>query len=325
MPVHTPDSYAGINVDAIILKPKVFTRQIIANGKVDAGARADLRFKKQDRISAIYVKNGDYVKAGTLLASLDNYMVKNQLEKAKLNLKKARWERKKMMIDFNIKDTTGTPAMDFINSKSGYYEALNNIANLQLQYDETLLKAPFSGIISNLTAKAGNFTTGNEPFCTLISKNNAEAVFYILDAELPLVKQGEKTEIIPFAFPGKKYKGVISEINPQVGENGMIRVKTAVFDKDDNLVYGMNVKVIINKKSKNTIVVPKSALVSRSGKEVVFTVSNGMAKWNYVKTTGENSEYYAIEKGLSIGDTVIISNNMNLSHDAKVKANIVTW
>ncbi len=317
---------SGYNVEAVILKPRTFSKQIIANGKIESQSKANLRFKKQDRISKIFVKNGQFVKKGTILASLDNYLIKNQINKAKINLKNAEWERKKLLLEYNISDTSTSPSLDYINTKSGFYEAKNRVENLKLQLEETLLKAPFDGVISNLTTKQGNYANASTPFCTLISKNNPEAVFHILDTELPMVEQGEKTEIIPFSMPDKKYKGILTEINPQVDDNGLIRVKSTILNADNNLMEGMNVKVILNKTTKNTLVIPKSALVLRSGKEVVFTLKNdSIAQWNYIKTTGENSEYYAVSKGLNIGDTIIVSNNMNLSHDARVKAKFIEW
>ncbi len=315
----------GYNVEAIILKPRTFSKQIIANGKIESHSKADLRFKKQDRISKIFIKNGQFVKKGTILASLDNYLIKNQIKKAEINMKNAGWNRKKLLIEYNLSDTSNSPSLDFINSSSGFYEAKNQLENLKLQLEETLLKAPFSGVISNLSTKQGNYTNSSEPFCTLISKNNPEAVFYVLDTELSMVESGEKTEIIPFSMPDKKYKGILTEINPQVDDNGLIRVKSTILNADNKLIEGMNVKIILNKMTKNTVVIPKSALVLRSGKEVVFTLKDSLAVWNYVKIEGENSEYYAISKGVNVGDTIIVSNNMNLSHDAKVKAKIIEW
>ncbi len=314
---------SNYNVEAVILKPRTFSKQIIANGKIESHSKANLRFKKQDRISKIFVRNGQFVKKGTILASLDNYLIKNLIKKAKINLKNAQWEKKKLLLEYNLSDTSTSPSLDYINTKSGYYEAKSRVENLKLQLEETLLKAPFNGVISNLTTKQGNFSNSSEPFCTLISKNNPEAVFYILDTELQMVDQGEKTEIIPFSMPDKKYKGILTEINPQVDDNGLIRVKSTILNADNKLMEGMNVKIILNKTTKNSLVIPKSALVLRSGKEVVFTLKNdSLAQWNYVKTTGENSEYYAVSKGLNIGDTIIVSNNMNLSHDARVKAKL---
>ena len=66
------------------------------------------------------------------------------------------------------------------------------------------------------------------------------------------------------------------------------------------------------------LIVPKSAVVLRSGRQVVFTLEKGKALWNYVQTGLENMELYTIEDGLKEGDTVITTGNLNLAHETPV-------
>ena len=142
--------------------------------------------------------------------------------------------------------------------------------------------------------------------------------FSVLENELSFVKKNLAVTITSFVDKSKNYMGVVSEINPMVDENGLIQVKAKVNIPDNTLFDGMNVKVIINQPIHDVIVIPKEALVLRSNKEVVFTVKEGLAKWNYVEVLDENSSSYALKKGLKLGDTIIVSGNMNLSHDARV-------
>ena len=59
-------------------------------------------------------------------------------------------------------------------------------------------------------------------------------------------------------------------------------------------------------------------MVLRSGKQVVFTLVNGKAHWNYVRTGLENADSYTIVEGLKAGDRVITTGNLNLAHEASV-------
>ena len=81
----------------------------------------------------------------------------------------------------------------------------------------------------------------------------------------------------------------------------------------------MNVRVSIHRSLGKQLVVPKSAVVLRSGKQVVFTLTEDKAYWNYVHTGLENADSYTIVDGLKEGDTVITSGNINLAHEAPVK------
>ena len=88
----------------------------------------------------------------------------------------------------------------------------------------------------------------------------------------------------------------------------------------------MNVRVSVKRSLGQQLVIPKTAVVLRSGKQVVFTLQEGKAMWNYVHTGLENATEYVvsdksqkgIEEGLSEGDTVIVTGNLNLAHEAEV-------
>ena len=82
----------------------------------------------------------------------------------------------------------------------------------------------------------------------------------------------------------------------------------------------MNTKVIINKEVKDCIVIPKSAVLYRQNRKVVFVHEDGLAKWVYVETGEENSTHAAITDGsLNPGQEIIVSNNLNLAHETPVK------
>ena len=72
-------------------------------------------------------------------------------------------------------------------------------------------------------------------------------------------------------------QGSISEINPLVDANGMVKVKAAV-NGQGKLFSGMNVRVSVKRSLGEQLVIPKTAVVLRSGKQVVFTLKEGTGK-----------------------------------------------
>ncbi|MBD5198843.1 MAG: biotin/lipoyl-binding protein, partial [Bacteroidales bacterium] len=84
-----PSKIAEVKV--MKLEPKVFNHEIISNGKMSAHDFADLRFSgSDDVIDRIYVKNGDYVRKGQPIASLDRFRLENTLNQNNNDLAKAR-------------------------------------------------------------------------------------------------------------------------------------------------------------------------------------------------------------------------------------------
>lgn len=312
-----------IEVTTIPLKRVTFYREIISNGKLYAVRKADLSFRVAETIDRIEVRNGTMVQANQLLASLDNFLLKNDLQRAKQSLEKARLELQDQLImqGFNIKDTgkISPEVLKSLRIKSGYEEVLSqrDLAEYNLLNSE--LRAPFSGIIANLEAKAKNRAVVGQTFCTIIDNSEFDAEFPVLETELKLVKENQKVRIMPFSLDSSVFEGYVAEINPLINENGMVRIKARIKNSGGKLFEGMNVKVFVGNAFPSHLVVPKQAVVIRQGKQVVFTVENGRAKWNYVKTGFENSTEYTIEEGLEEGAPVIVSNNLNLGHDAEVE------
>lgn len=314
----------NLNVDVKVLDGTLFNKQILSNGKVEAKQRSDLRFKVSDELIKLFVYNGEVVKKGVVIAQLENSMQKNGLDKAQLEYEKAENEYKQEKINFGYgKDEDSEIPNHILKTiliKSGLREAQNNLENAKLLYDQTFLRAPFNGTVANLTIKEGNYITPSDVICTVMSNNKLEAVFTVMENDLSLVKLGQKVEVIPFANDTKPYFGKITEINPVVNEEGLVFVKASIANSQ-GLYDGMNIKTLINTVIPNTIVVPKEALVIRENKSVVFTINHKTAKWNYVTLAGENLSGYAVSEGLQPGDTIIVSGNQNLAHDAKVRIN----
>lgn len=315
----------GVNVKTTTLKPQTFYKQIISNGIIQTTHKAELHFKTSERIASIKVKNGQKVTKGQILATLDNDILNNQLNKAQNEIDKAKNKllEEKINHGINIESEINPKLLQSLKIKSGLIDAENAYKNAQIQNSQSILKAPFSGLIANLNIKTGSFINASDVFCTLINQNKPEVVFSVLENELEFIKKGQTVFIQNFSNNEKEYKGSITEINPLVDKNGLIQIKARIDDNNASFLEGMHVKIKTNQPIKDVLVIPKEALVLRSNREVVFTVKNGLAKWNYINIVEENSTSYAVSKGLKVTDTIIISGNLNLSHDAKVNTSFI--
>jgi RND family efflux transporter MFP subunit len=299
-----------------------FEQELISNGVISANRKADLKFQTEENITAIYVKNGDRVVKGQKLASLDQFKLRNSYEQALDNLERAKLELQDVLIGqgYALADTLKVSAemMKIAKVKSNYDQTriLCDLAEYNLKH--SVLYAPFNGIVANLFTKENNVPSGQDAFCTIIDNSNPEIIFSVLENELPIITIGDKVTISPFAMNNYTVTGRISEINPSVDKNGLIRVKASVNNQQNKLFDGMNVKVSVQRTLPGQLVIPKTALVLRSNKKVVFTLKNGKAQWIYVQTGMENSSGYVVTDGLVKGDSVIYDGNINLAHESPV-------
>lgn len=325
--IETRLASAPNEVTVMPLTRKMFEHQLVSNGKVTATEYADLSFETAATISRIYVKNGDHVTKGQKLAELDKFKLQNAIKQAETSLAQAELELKDVLIGqgYSPSNMEKVPAdiMKLAALKSGYEQSKSSYEMARYELEHAVLTAPFSGIVANLFSKEHNTASTSEPFCRIINNGSMEVDFSVLESELPLLHVGDRVSVTPYTTSGKAYEGKVISINPMVDEQAMVRVKAVIEGRPTALFDGMNVKVSVFRSVDRALVIPKSAVVLRSGKQVVFTLKNGQAYWNYVHTVLENmNDYTLAENGddvLHEGDTVIVTGNVNLAHETPVK------
>ena len=309
-------------VTVMTLKSQNFSHELVSNGKVTASAYSDLYFEKPEVVAQVWVKNGSFVRKGQKIAELDLFALQNTLAQHKNSLDQAELELQDVLIGqgYAPDQPEAVPAdvMKLARVKSGYEQQAAIYEAAKHDLEKATLVAPFDGLVANLFQKVNNKASATDPFCRIVASQGMEVDFSVLESELPLVKMGDRVEIVPYAGTAGTFYGSISEINPLVDENGMVRVKARV-NGGNGLFDGMNVRVSVQRDVKEQLVVPKSAVVLRSERQVVFTLVDGRAFWNYVQTGLENMDEYTITDGLQEGATVIVTGNVNLAHESPVK------
>ena len=312
-------------VRAMLLEYTDFEHELISNGTVSAVRKADLRFETSGAIAAIYVSNGDKVAQGQKIAELEKFRLENSLAQARDNLERARMELYDVLIlqGYPPGDTANVPpkAMQTARIRSNFDQYQNQYRLAAYLLEKAALYAPFDGVVANLTAKEFNLTDNSVAFCNVIDMRRPEAVFMALESELQVLAKGDKVTVYPFSTSDYFCDGRISEINPSVDRSGMVRVKAMLDNAENRLYDGMNVRIHIRRTLGRSLVIPKSALVVRNNKKVVFTLKNRKAHWVYVQTGMENSRGYIVTEGLAAGDSVIYEGNINLAHESPV----VVW
>ena len=303
-----------------------FNHELVSNGKIVAKDHADLYFRTSEVVAKVYVKNGMFVRKGQKLAELDMFKLNNTLAQNKNALAQAHLDMQDVLIGqgYAPENLNAVPAdvLELAKVKSGYERAKAQYEVSQYDVEQATLTAPFAGVVANLFDKQYNMPKSGEPFCRVIRTSAMEVDFTVLESELPLIKVGDQVEVTPYAAAVGTRTGSISEINPLGDENGRVRVK-AQGNGGDKLFDGMNVRISVKRSVPDQMVVPRTAIVLRSGKQVIFTVQDNIAMWNYVTTGLENlSEYTLVNweaSGLQEGMTVITTGNVNLAHETPVK------
>lgn len=311
-------------VETIVVQNQDFTREIVSNGKLLATQRAELWFKNPGIINEISATNGQAVSEGKIIAQLQDKDLRFAYNKAKLNMEQAEIDRLDALLSMGYKsmnENIPVEHMKIANIRSGYTQKAILLDEAQQALDDAILSAPFTGKIEGIKQKPFERANQADPFCTLINDEHFTIEFPLLETEFNQVKTGQKVIVSPIAVDNQT-TGIITEINPKVDENGLVWVKAEI-NNPGGYIEGMNVKVSIKHSVPGQLVVPKQAVVLRQNREVLFRYTGGISYWTYINVIDENETQYAVVAAegatLNPGDTVIISNNLNLAHESQVE------
>ncbi len=314
----------AVLVKTVRLEPSTFYHELISNGKANSAEKAVVPFKVSGIIKELYIRNGQEVKAGDLLAVIEDFDYRTRLQQAKQALEKAEINfRDDLLSNYVTADTLNlAPAKIKVSRiRSGLNDAITALEVAQYNYNNTRIYSPIRGVVANLDALQWNPSQNYQSLCTILFDDIIEVTFPVIESEYGFITKGMPVGIIPFINDSTFITGKITQINPLVDEGGMVEVK-AEFQNNRRLIDGMNVKVVIRKPVPDRLVVPKEALVIRQGKDVIFIRQDSLAIWKYVTVEFENSTSISVKDtpdGIHPGDLVIVSGNVNLAHETVVK------
>ena len=309
-------------VETTTVSQGAFTLETWCNGTLQAGQKAIVPFELQGNLVKVNVRNGQWVIVGQVLAQIDDYRQQQALAQAELSHHQARidYEDQLLLSGFRFEDSLRVPekVRSVAMLRSGLSQSSLALEKARRELANTRITAPVSGMVAGMKAQAFTPTSEYKNFCTLLNTRNMQVNFEVLENDASIIKPGVSVQVMPVALPGTGFPGTITGTDPLLSPSGTLSIAASVQNKEGLLIDGMKVKVVVNTKIPNQIMVPKSAVLARQNRQVVFTVEEGQAIWNYVTTGYENSTHYTITEGLQAGQQVIVSNNLTIGHLAPV-------
>lgn len=297
-------------VSVILVEKKTFIQEIETNGTIQAEQAADAIYEASGLLAEVHVENGQRVQRGQLLAVLENREEELQLKKARVALKEKQISYESEML--------GADSMrrHYLKYHTGLAAAEVSLEEAELAFAKTLLRAPLTGTISDLQLSIGSRVQPGAAFCHLWNPARLELVGYVLETQLASLQIGQQAIVQPLGSR-ESYKAILQGINTRVNEHGLVEIRLRL-QEGKGLLPGRQAKVYIQIPHKQTIIVPKEAVMMRSGQAVAFIYEEGLAKWKYIKLGKENTSELEVLDGLNQHDSLIITNNLQLAHDARV-------
>ncbi|WP_183573328.1 efflux RND transporter periplasmic adaptor subunit [Mucilaginibacter sp. X5P1] len=309
------DSTKGADVSTITVKPGQFTNYVQIQGKIDAQDNVTAYPQASAVITALYVKAGDHVSKGEVLAQLDNSVLQQNVAQAQsqLNLSNILYQRQKNLWDQKI----GTE-VQYLQAQTNLQTAQKQVASLKQQADLYRIVSPINGVVDQMDLKLGQVAA---PGSTGIRVINAEVLK--VKADVPesyssSVNQGDSVKVL---FPdvndslATRVTFAAKVIDPSSRSFG-IEIKLP-----HNKEYRPNMTAVLqiaNYSNHNTIAVPINAIQRSDEGDYVYVNENGYARRKPITEGKTSNGFTEVKSGLSSGDQLITEGASEIGDGDKV-------
>lgn len=299
------------NVTIMAASYKDVPQSDVYTANVEAYAKNNIAPQSPSRIQKIYVEVGDFVRAGQIVAKMDEV----SLNQSKLSMANDSLEYSRIK---KLYEQGGVSKSDFDAMELKYNVTRSQYQNL---LENTILRSPVSGVITARNYDQGDMY-GGSPIYVVEQITPVKLYVGISEMDYTRVKKNDTVTLTADALPGKTFTGRIARIYPTIdAATHTFTAEVNVANSDRLLRPGMYARVTVNFGSNHSIVVPDDCVVKQQGSGVrsVFVLQNDDTVKEIVVTLGRHfGTEYEILSGIAEGDKVVVKGQASLKNGSKV-------
>lgn len=301
----------------------------VVPGSVVSDQKAQISSRLIGYIKDLDVKVGQHVKRGEILFRIDSSDIKSQINQARSAYQQAKAALEDAKLDYDrftkLYKEDSVSKQQFDKIKLQYSVAQENLsaaksgldqARSQLNYAN--VKAPFDGVIVAKMAEAGSLASPGQPLVVVENLKSLSVQTEVAESLFAVLRPGDeatvKIDSVQEPLVGTIYT-LVGAANPKTRTH---TVKLSL-PNITNVNSGTFARVSFKRGERQTILVPKSAVVDRAGIEGVFVVRDGKAYFAMVRTGMERDGKVEIQAGLDLGERIVVDNNQSLLNGDIVK------
>ena len=307
------------------VEEKVFNHYLELQGSVQTKKNVLIFPEMAGTLLRIYVKEGQNVTKGQLLASIDDGGMSSQVAQieAQTQLAKTTFDRQKRLWDQKIGSE-----IQYLQAKTSYESQLNALKQLKSQLGKSSIRAPFTGVIDDVIKEQGTVVApgqGSEVF-RIVNLSDMYIETDVPESYITTITKGKNVEV-EFPVLGKKVDAKIRQagnfINPA---NRTFKVEIGIPNKDRSIKPNLTAKLKINDyTNEKALLIPLSIISENAeGKQYVYAVTDrnenqAKAKRIIIETGKTQGDYIEVLTGLSNGDEIIQEGARSVKDAQEVK------
>jgi RND family efflux transporter MFP subunit len=338
-----------VDVDAtsvVLTTPSQANAVLTASGYIVAQKKASVASKGTGRLVFLGVEEGDQVKAGQIIARLEDDDMVAALDRARADLAIAKADLEDADRSLSRQKTLYASSLTSKAELDAAQARANRVAATILSYaaavrgaevglENTRIRAPFNGTVLTKNADVGEVVA---PFAASASSRGAvvsmadmsslQVEADVSESNITRVHNGQPCEITLDAYPDRRYPGYVHKIVPTADRaKATVLTKVAFRERDERVLPEMSAKVTFLGKElaqgasaePSRLTVPLSAVINRNSQSVALLIRDGKLVETPVRVGATVGDRLEITAGLAQGEQVVLRPDASLTTGTKVK------
>jgi membrane fusion protein, multidrug efflux system len=308
-----------IPVKAYEVKEDSFNTSFTINGATIPAKEVKIASEVQGKLVGLYIDNGDMVKAGQVIASLDASVYSVQLSSIEASIAKAKLDLTRYT---KLIEMGGATPMQAESAQLQINSLQADKKQVLEQIDHMQIRAPFSGKIENVNVELGSFVTFGTVLSQLIDNSSLKINIYLSELEALKIELNQQVTITSVVLSQPKV-GKISMISDKADASGKFLAEVTFPNTDkEKLKAGILADVHFSMESVETgLSVPVSALLAGAQDAKVYLVKRNKVEKRSIETGIITSNKVQVLEGLQVGDQVVVSGQLNLEDGSIISIN----
>ncbi|MEX1670600.1 efflux RND transporter periplasmic adaptor subunit [Zhongshania guokunii] len=304
-----PKSRPPTPVKVQLLKTEHIQTRLQALGSLLARESVDISSSVTEKIQSLHFNDGQTVKAGDLLVTLEQAEEAAQLKSARADL--AEHERELQRLKGLLAKQSAAQT-EYDQRQTSKLRAESKIAEISALLNERSIRAPFSGVVGLRELSPGALLSPGTRITSLDDLRVMRLDFYIPSLNIKALSLGQEIIARSDAL-NEDFSGRISAIDSRIDPiKRSLKIRALIPNPDGHLKPGMLMQVVLITSEREGILIPESALLSEQLQHYVWVFKDGKAEQRQVELGVRKPGFVEIRSGLSAGEQLIYEGIGNL-------------
>lgn len=315
--IYIHDVNAAVLVETTKPQFHTFDSQFSYLGTFEPNKQATISSEGQGKVVSINFDEGDAIKKGSVIAKLDDEMLRLQLQTIEVNLDGQRKDENRYKI---LAQQNAAPDIQLEKIELAIRGLEIQKAQILKQIKGCTIVSPFNGVVTKKMIDLGSVIGIGTPVLEVTDISVLKLAVNVPEKDINNFKVGQKVEVNTDVLADQTLQGTIKTISVQADKTHNVKVQVEVVNKSNELRAGMfGTAILANGSSHNALSIPRKTLVGSTKNPQLYVVKNGKALLTPFSAGTSDGDFIEIVSGITEDDKVVIKGQVNLKNNSNVK------